>query len=315
MKINREHMDDLLHRQQCSMGGCLSSETEGLSFHPYTKGCHITLNSCLHQAERQQSFHHGIIFSNRPLLSKEKLWIRVLKEEERWHGALRIGYTSVDPSTLEPCCLPPFVCPDLTNLPRFWGVGIPEELCQAGALIKFWFSKNGKVFCQREGEPCARVLFSGIPKNTKLWAMLDVYGKTKAIQVMGGPSQKNPTPPCQCQCQSQINKDPQPLGSGHSLEEIAEQTAIPTANLNSCNDTTTWHSQKNFHIFLEDDPSCVICQDRKANTLLLPCGHCTFCQSCVEKLQGHSQSCPLCRQRIHSAQYIGCGNSIPNPIT
>ncbi|OCT86626.1 E3 ubiquitin-protein ligase NEURL3 [Xenopus laevis] len=293
------------------MGGCISSETEGLSFHPFTKGSHISLNSCLHQAERQQSFHHGIVFSNRPLRSKEKLRIRVLKEEMRWHGALRIGFTSVDPSTLEPCCLPPFACPDLTNRPRFWGGGIPEELCQAGALLKFWLSRDGKVFCQQDGEPCARVLFSGIPKNKKLWAMLDVYGKTKAIQVVGGPSGKNQMLSCQCQ----INKDAQHLENGHSEEEITEQVVIPAANLNSCTDTSAWHSQKNFHIFLGDDPSCVICQDKMADTLLLPCGHCNFCQHCIEQLQGHSQSCPLCRQTIHSAQSIGCGNSIPNPIT
>ncbi|OCT89967.1 E3 ubiquitin-protein ligase NEURL3 [Xenopus laevis] len=290
------------------MGGCVSSETEGLFFHPYTKGSHISLNSCLHQAERQQSFHHGIIFSNRPLRAKEKLKIRVLKEETRWHGALRIGFTSEDPSTLEPCCLPPFACPDLTQLPCFWGAGVPEELCQAGALLKFWFSGDGKVFCQQKGEPCARVLFSGIPKNAKLWAMLDVYGKTKAIQV-AGPSQN------MCQCQSQINKDAQPFGNGHSLEEIAEQTVIPAANLNSCTDTSDWHSQRNFQIFLGDDPSCVICQDRMADTLLLPCGHCTFCQYCIEQLQGLSQSCPLCRQTIVSAKYIGCGNSVANPVT
>ncbi|KAM4749076.1 E3 ubiquitin-protein ligase NEURL3 [Rhinophrynus dorsalis] len=291
------------------MGSSVSRETGGLSFNPIVRGSRISLSNCYHQAERSDSFHSGLIFSSRPLLPQERIKIRVLKEEPRWHGALRLGITSVDPSTLDPALLPPFACPDLTLYPGFWAVGIPAELCQTGAVLSFWVDRCGRALFKREGDFLPKVLFSGIPKKTKLWVMLDVYGRTKAIQMIDFRRSKRES---LCPCQS--NKVPRSLCSGPNLASLEPtcskmQSSSPKEPTSLKLRTETL----NFRIFLEDEPNCIICQERLANILLLPCGHCSFCQTCVIQLKAAGACCPLCRQKILRVQNVGIISQIYKP--
>ncbi|XP_053319771.1 E3 ubiquitin-protein ligase NEURL1-like [Spea bombifrons] len=155
-----------------------------ISFHPVVKGHHISLDGCMHRAERYKSFNHGLLFSNRPLYYQEKIWVKVIEDEPHWHGALRLGFTSVDPDTIDPSRLPPFSCPDLNRRNGFWAVAVPEDLCYQNNLISFWVNKKGQALYQAMGDSCPTVLFSGLPRNGLLWAMIDVYGQTKAIQLL-----------------------------------------------------------------------------------------------------------------------------------
>ncbi len=41
---------------------------------------------------------------------------------------------------------------------------------------------------------------------------------------------------------------------------------------------------------------CIVCMDRKVETVFLECGHLACCKECAKKLQGHP--CPICRSRI-----------------
>ncbi|XP_077119024.1 E3 ubiquitin-protein ligase NEURL3 [Ranitomeya variabilis] len=293
------------------MGLTCSSEAQGLSFHPHSKGYNIVLNSCRHKAERRHSFHDGIIFSNRPILPREKVWIRILKVEQRWYGALRVGFTSTNPSNLDSTSLPPFACPNLTIRPDFWAIGISEELCREGEEICFWINKIGQVLLKKKGSFKPEVLFSGIPRKTAVWVMLDVYGQTKALQLMDGRSKQKFF---RCCCPSNI--DTPNLGLGHPESIVTKnKDFLPSHSKQYMEKSSKLDLRTevvNLQLFREEEPNCVICLDRTADTLLLPCRHCSFCKQCVLKIKAQSNICPLCRQSIQISQDIREENLLTN---
>ncbi|XP_063301635.1 E3 ubiquitin-protein ligase NEURL3 [Pelobates fuscus] len=277
------------------MGVCLSSEPEGISFNPRVRGQHISWGRCLHHAERCHSFQNGLLFSDRPLRPQEKLWVRIVKDDPRWYGGLRLGFTSVDPDSLNPAELPPFACPNLTILNGYWAICIPEELSKIGALISFWVNRKGQALCQRKEDPQPIALFDGLPRNMPLWAIVDVYGQTKAVQLIDSCKGKLP---CPCTCLTNKVSQSQtvcrtPNGSSY------------TCGSSPSNSNMTSHSESlHFPLYLEDDPYCVICQDSTSDTMLVPCGHCCFCKSCALKVHEQNSSCPLCRRTIHCLQNV-----------
>ncbi|XP_063788087.1 E3 ubiquitin-protein ligase NEURL3 isoform X2 [Pseudophryne corroboree] len=277
----------------------------GLSFHPHCRGSNISLNSCLHQATRIHSFHNGLAFSNRPLLPKEKVRLKVLEIEQRWFGALRLGFTSVNPSNIDRNALPPFACPNLVNTSGFWAMGIPEEQCQEGAELCFWVDRKGQVFYQVKGHLRPKLLFSGLPRKAQIWAMMDVYGKTKAVQLLDDSTECLDTP---YSCPQ--NKVDHKMGTRNNFMPVALDTLSqsPQSKYHSMQEPTKldlYSQAMKFRLFREDEPICVICQDRLVDTLLLPCRHCSFCKPCVLKIRRQNNICPLCRQDIFSMQDVG----------
>ncbi len=52
-------------------------------------------------AERnEKSFCDGIVFSSRPVVLYERLYVKILKRSSSWNGMIRFGFTSVDPDSL-----------------------------------------------------------------------------------------------------------------------------------------------------------------------------------------------------------------------
>merc|ERR1711964_270064 len=47
-----------------------------------------------------------------------------------------------------------------------------------------------------------------------------------------------------------------------------------------------------------DDNLCIICEDNKKTHMCYPCGHKTFCASCVKDCKKDLKECPLCRKAI-----------------
>ncbi|XP_044139029.1 E3 ubiquitin-protein ligase NEURL3 isoform X1 [Bufo gargarizans] len=292
------------------MGLTCSSAAQALSFHPLAKGSNIHLGSCLHRAKRGYSFQDGIIFSSRPLLPREKVWIRILEVEERWHGALRIGFTSMNPSNIDSTSLPPFACPYLTDSPDFWGMGIPEHLCMEGEEICFWVNHKGQVLFKKRGFLKPKLLFSGLPKKTPLWIMIDVYGQTKALQLLDAKQQLYF--PCCCTGDT----EPQNLGSDYSGASVTKIKAFQPPSSEQFLEMSIKLDLRTkvteLKLFTEEEPLCVICQDRMADTLLLPCRHSSFCKECVLKIRGQKNTCPLCRQRIIVTQGLGESHLLAN---
>ncbi|XP_061084081.1 E3 ubiquitin-protein ligase NEURL1-like isoform X3 [Conger conger] len=168
-----------------------------LLFHPNAKGSQIVMDLSQRAVKRQSSFCNAITFSNRPVAPYEQVKLKITKKQSCWSGALRLGFTTKDPSRINPDSLPKYACPDLVSQNGFWGKALPEELANEGSVIAFWVDKKGRVF-YRVNDSGPMLFFSGVHTAGPLWAMIDVYGLTRAVLLLGSevmqPSSLRPRP-------------------------------------------------------------------------------------------------------------------------
>ncbi|XP_053257498.1 E3 ubiquitin-protein ligase NEURL3 [Podarcis raffonei] len=250
------------------MGACLrplegpdvasQPPSDPLFFHPYLKGSQVIMDESHCIASRAATFCNGLVFSSRPIELYEKVTLKILKEESRWCGGLRVGFTWEDPSLVEPSVLPPYSCPDLVKQGKCRAAVLPEEYEAEGTIVSFWVDNQGSVFCSTNEKSEGFLVVDGVLVTRPLWAVVDIYGRTKAVQLLGPSSL--PT-----------NAD------GLSLLQQSEST---------CGD---------FHAFPEE---CAVCFGQKANTMMLPCCHANFCSHCSLKIFHTTSRCPLCRQEV-----------------
>lgn len=110
--------------------------------------------------------------------------LQITKKQCCWSGALRLGFTAKDPSRINPDNLPKYACPDLVSQSGFWAKALPEEFANEGNIIAFWVDKKGRVF-YRINESSPMLFFSGVRTAEPLWALIDVYGLTRGVQLLG----------------------------------------------------------------------------------------------------------------------------------
>lgn len=176
------------HRYHHKPRRCLPIQRCGLSsfpllFHPSTKGSQIIMDMSQRTVKRQASFCNAITFSNRPIAVYEQVRLKITKKQCCWSGALRLGFTSKDPSRINPDSLPKYACPDLVSQSGFWAKALPEELSNEGNIISFWVDKKGRVF-YRINDSSPMLFFSGVHVTETLWALIDVYGLTRGVQLL-----------------------------------------------------------------------------------------------------------------------------------
>uniref|UniRef100_H3CUA3 E3 ubiquitin-protein ligase NEURL1B n=1 Tax=Tetraodon nigroviridis TaxID=99883 RepID=H3CUA3_TETNG len=152
-------------------------------FHPHAKGKNIRLDGQLRRATRKNSFCNGITFSHRPVHLYEKVRLRLTGVHTGWSGALRFGFTSLDPSELAAADIPKYACPDLVTRPGYWAKALPERLALKDNVLSFWADRHGRVFYSiNEGEP---ILFHcGLSISCPLWAIIDIYGITQEVTLL-----------------------------------------------------------------------------------------------------------------------------------
>lgn len=144
-----------------------------------------------HRAVRA-SAPQGIVFSFcnsfQLCYTRFRLWFssssQITKKQCCWSGALRLGFTSKDPSRINPDNLPKYACPDLVSQSSFWAKALPEEFANEGNVIAFWVDKKGRVF-YRINESSPMLFFSGVRTAEPVWALIDVYGLTRGVQLLG----------------------------------------------------------------------------------------------------------------------------------
>lgn len=162
---------------------CGSLSSFPLLFHPSTKGSQIVMDMAQRTVKRQASFCNAITFSNRPIAVYEQVRLKITKKQCCWSGALRLGFTTKDPSRINPDTLPKYACPDLVSQSGFWAKALPEELSNEGNVISFWVDKKGRVF-YRINDSSPMLFFSGVHVGEPLWALIDVYGLTRGVQLL-----------------------------------------------------------------------------------------------------------------------------------
>ncbi|XP_035262159.1 E3 ubiquitin-protein ligase NEURL1 isoform X2 [Anguilla rostrata] len=162
---------------------CAGFPSSPLLFHPNAKGSQIVMDLSQKSVKRQSSFCNAITFSNRPVALYEQVRLKITKKQCCWSGALRLGFTAKDPSRITPDSLPKYACPDLVSQAGFWAKALPEEFANEGNVIAFWVDKKGRVF-YRINDSSPMLFFSGVRTIEPLWALIDVYGLTRAVQLL-----------------------------------------------------------------------------------------------------------------------------------
>ncbi|XP_053735286.1 E3 ubiquitin-protein ligase NEURL1B [Synchiropus splendidus] len=161
----------------------LNINVDSPRFHPHSKGKNIRLDGQLRRATRKNSFCNGITFSHRPVHLYEKVRLRLTGVHTGWSGALRFGFTSLDPSDLMAAEIPKYACPDLVTRPGYWAKALPERLALKDNVLSFWADRHGRVFYSiNDGEP---ILFHcGLSIGCPLWAIIDIYGITQEVTLL-----------------------------------------------------------------------------------------------------------------------------------
>ncbi|XP_021553405.1 E3 ubiquitin-protein ligase NEURL3 [Neomonachus schauinslandi] len=168
--------------QLCSQADA-EAPRETLRFHAEAKGAQVRLDAKRCTAHRRATFHDGIVFSQRPVAPGEQVALRVLWHETGWCGGLRVGFTRLDPARLSAPSLPPFVCPDLEQQSPTWAAMLPEGGALAGDVVRFWVNSGGRLYARVNAGP-RLLLRKGVLLGAPLWAVMDVYGTTKAIELL-----------------------------------------------------------------------------------------------------------------------------------
>eukprot|EP00066_Takifugu_rubripes_P008379 XP_003974532.1 PREDICTED: E3 ubiquitin-protein ligase NEURL3-like [Takifugu rubripes] len=258
-------------------GSCLGP----LTFHCQVFGDKVSLSQGGRLARRGGStFKNGLVFSSRPLGIQEKIHLKVVTTTTGWHGALRVGFTNVQPAA-RGLPLPPMAIPDLTQKPGHWAIAVPESCCTVGSELKLWVSSRGKVYMRVNNSNRDEEILSGVDVSRPLWAMIDIYGQTSCIYLQGSEKRGRFRTKRSCPAPQHI-----------ILPDIGRSSVTPDRT--SCEDTSCHHRKLPAD---NEGTDCVVCMEREA-TNTLTCGHRCLCQSCTGRIILEFGSCPLCRHQI-----------------
>jgi len=135
------------------------------------------------KAIRVDSYCKAIVFSNRPIREKERVYIKLSTVDSTWHGALKFGFTSINPSTYRSGSnLPNYACPDMTNKPGSWAKPLPERFANADSILSFYYTTDGTIHYAVNGED--KGYFKSGVSGANIWALIDIYGNTTGIEMI-----------------------------------------------------------------------------------------------------------------------------------
>ncbi|KAL3063305.1 hypothetical protein OYC64_002974 [Pagothenia borchgrevinki] len=276
---SNRNSDDSPHR-------CCWSCLGPLSFHSQAVGDMVRLSRGGLLAERRENtFKNGLVFSSRPLKVQERIRLRVEKDSFNWNGGLRLGFTTVHPMARS-LPLPIMAIPNLTETPGHWAAPVHESFCQAGVELEFWVSAGGTMYISGNNGREQKLL-SGVDLSRPLWAVIDIYGQTCSISLLG--SEKREFFRTRRSCPA-----PECLTS----PEVDNHCSLFT-------DSSSLDGNSYEYISCLEGPEdgdalcCVVCMETQAS-ITLPCGHQCLCNRCASKVLKQFGTCPLCRQNIRA---------------
>ncbi|XP_041755940.2 E3 ubiquitin-protein ligase NEURL3-like [Coregonus clupeaformis] len=265
-----------------------------LTFHREAVGALVSLSQGARRADRTGgTFRHGLVFSSRPVRVQERVRLRVERCELNWHGAMRMGFTTVPPIA---GALPSLAIPDLTDIPGHWVAPVPETCCLASSELEFWVSCGGTVYF-RNANGRQHKLLEGVDLSRPLWAIIDVYGQTCSVLLLG--SEKKyflwnrkscPAPQRHSSCSAHQRHTSLNVESYVNVKQICDDShdrcLLPCPANKQTSDSES----------VED---CTVCMSQEA-CISLQCGHQCLCLQCATRVIQEFGTCPLCRQNIKS---------------
>jgi len=82
-------------------------------------------------------------------------------------------------------CLCRYAFPDITNEQGYWAKAVPEAVAQRGIVLFFFIAVGSTEVRYGVNDMEVGVFFSGIQTSSPLWALLDLYGSTVAVEFVG----------------------------------------------------------------------------------------------------------------------------------
>lgn len=79
---------------------------------------------------------------------------------------------------------------DLTNKPGYWAKALAERFAERDTVLFYYVTQAGDVHFGINGEEKG-VFFSGVETRGQLWAIIDVYGNSTAIELVDPRQQLN----------------------------------------------------------------------------------------------------------------------------
>ncbi len=76
-----------------------------------------------------------------------------------------------------------YIFADLTNRKGFWAKAVNERLVDKDVTLYFYVSKSGTVYYGIDGRTKDE-FFQGVDVSGPLWAMIDVYGNSTAVELV-----------------------------------------------------------------------------------------------------------------------------------
>ncbi|KAM6931401.1 E3 ubiquitin-protein ligase NEURL3 [Xenentodon cancila] len=274
---------------------CSSCCLGPLAFHHQAVGEEIQLSQGCRYAERTGcTFRNGLVFSSRPVRVGERIHLKVLMNVLKWEGALRVGFTTVPP-TARNLPLPSMAIPDLIKCPGHWAAPLPQSYCPAGSELEFWVSAGGSLYFADKNNRKSRKyqLLTGVDVSKPLWFMLDIYGRTGSIFLMGSRKKGQVCTKRSCPAPAPApGTEPVTITSCHpSMEHDLSSLGFSAAG----NDESS---------LLVEEVTCVTCLMREATVITLPCSHKCLCHRCFLRVLQEFGTCPLCRKEINSSSAV-----------
>lgn len=163
-----------------------------LNFHAM-HGTNIELHETGQIAVRDRSYSDAVVFTAEPVGESREFSIEILKRGGTWAGSLKIGFTARDPALLD------HVPADATDLPDSFilsgskvyvdGVGGSSNYAslsalRAGSTVTVTCDAQGNFRLKYDGADQG-IAASGLPLDTPLWGVVDVYGQCSEISLKG----------------------------------------------------------------------------------------------------------------------------------
>uniref|UniRef100_A0A3B5MCH5 Uncharacterized protein n=1 Tax=Xiphophorus couchianus TaxID=32473 RepID=A0A3B5MCH5_9TELE len=257
-----------------------------MTFHPKTVGHKIRLSEGGRRAQRaEDTFKGGVVFTSRPVRTHEKIRVLVEKHMLHWQGAMRVGFTNVPPLPRS-LPLPPFSMPNLTQTSGHWAAPVHESYCQEGSVLEFWVSDDGYIYYKNNGNK--QKLPVDVDVRKPLWAMIDVYGQTCSIFLLGSEKKDLLFKRTSCPALEPLIRRPSSLKPDSTThreksDDCKDGEILTCFNFNASP--------------LSADNRCVVCMTREAD-ITLPCAHRCLCLGCTSRVLVQFGTCPLCRVKI-----------------
>ncbi|XP_011843112.1 PREDICTED: E3 ubiquitin-protein ligase NEURL1B [Mandrillus leucophaeus] len=269
---------------------------EAPRFHAQAKGKNVRLDGHSRRATRRNSFCNGVTFTQRPIRLYEQVRLRLVAVRPGWSGALRFGFTAHDPSLMSAQDIPKYACPDLVTRPGYWAKALPENLALRDTVLAYWADRHGRVFYSvNDGEP---VLFHcGVAVGGPLWALIDVYGITDEVQLLGT-LQSSPatTTPSGSLSGSQDDSDSDMTFSVNQSSSASESSLVTAPSSPLSPPVSPVFPPEPAGI---KNGECTVCFDGEVDTVIYTCGHMCLCHSCGLRLKRQARACcPICRRPI-----------------